>query len=1041
MARFFIDRPVFAIVLSLFITIAGLISIFNLPISQYPQITPPRITVSANYVGASAETVEESVAQSIEQKVNGAEGMMDMRSTTDNNGGYKLSVLFDLGRDGDMSSVQVQNRVAQANSALPTEVIAAGITTQKESAETAMFFALYSPNNTYDSLFLKNYGSINLVDDLKRIKGIGSISEYGPEYSMRIWLEPDKMARLGVSVTDVSNAIKSQNVQAPAGSIGKLPSLKEQQFEYTAQVRGRLASEDEFKNIIVKANPDGSFLKIGDVATVKLDAKDLSTVGSLNGAEAVIFAIQLTPEANAMETIKEVHKVIDQSKLRFPPDMDLKVLVDNTTFIEESMIEVVKTFVEALVLVLFIVFIFLQSWQATLIPMLAVPVSLIGTFATFIALGFSINTLTLFAMVLAIGLVVDDAIVVVEAVEHHIKVTKLPPKEATYRAMEEVSGPVVAIAFVLASVFIPVAFFGGTAGVLYKQFALTISVSMALSAVVALTLTPALCAMLLKPHKDAEHKGFIARFFDRFNDWFERSTEKYIKGVDFGIKRAKTSLLSLLIVCILAGAIMKVLPTGFVPDEDQGYFLAAVSLPEGASNLRTQEAGRLLIDKVLKVPGVSDVIMVAGIDILTSAPKSSSSLLVVSLKPWSDRKTVQTQVQSIIGQVARAGSDLPELTIMPFNAAALPGASSTGSLSLVVEDRSGDTIAEMGEQSNKFIAAARKRPELGVVYSAFQANTPGYNFEVDREKAEKLGVPVSQVFSALQTFLGGLQINDFNKFGRTWKVIMQAEPEFRADVESLRFFFVRSNNGTMVPLNTLVTPVSKVGPSTVTRFNGSRSFNVGGSPAPGYSTGQAMAALEEVAKENLPNTYSYTWVDQSRDEKQSGGRSALIFGFAILFTFLCLSALYESWSIPFAVLLSVPTAVFGALLFQYARGLQNNIYMQIGLIMLIGLAAKNAILIVEFAKQAVDEGQDIVSAAIGAAKLRLRPILMTSFAFILGCIPLATATGAGAGARNAMGTAVVGGMIMATMLGIFIIPVLFVVVEKLVAKFSKKKHA
>ena len=1039
MARFFIDRPVFAIVLSIFITLAGLISIFNLPIAQYPQISPPRVTVAANYVGASAETVEQSIAQAIEQQVNGVEGMIDMRSTSDNSGGYKLSAIFDLGRDGDMASVQVQNRVSQANSQLPAEVISSGVTTKKEAADTVMFFAIYSPENTYDSLFLKNYASINLIESIKRINGIGSVSEYGPEYSMRIWLQPDKMARLGVTAAEIATAIKSQNIQTPAGSIGKLPSIDEQQFEYSAQVRGRLVTEDEFRNIIVKANSDGSFLKLGDIAEVKLGARDLSTVGSINGSQAVIFAIQLTPEANAMTTVSEVRRVMQETEKRFPPDMKTLTVMDNTEFIRESMVEVIKTFMEALFLVLIIVFIFLQSWQATLIPMLAVPVSLIGTFASFLMLGFSINTLTLFAMVLAIGLVVDDAIVVVEAVEHHIKVTKLPPKEATYRAMEEVSGPVVAIAFVLASVFIPVAFFGGTAGVLYKQFAITISVSMALSAVVALTLTPALCALLLKPHDETAHKGWLARFFDKFNTWFERLTNRYTKGVTSSIRLWKTSLACLLIVCVIAITILRVLPSGFVPEEDQGYFLAAISLPEAASNMRTQTVGKDIIKKAREIPGVSNAILISGLDMLVMAPKPNGALLVIGLEPWSNRKTVQTQVQSIIGQVYGIGMGIPEVTLLPFNAAALPGASSTGSLSMAIQDRSGGSIEEMSAQSSKFIAEARKRPELGSIYSTFRSDTPSYRFEVDREKAEKLGVPVDQVFSALQTFLGGLQVNDFNRFGRTWKVVMQAEPEFRSDVDSLRFFFVKSNNNTMVPLNTLVTPVTASGPSTVTRFNATRSFNIGGSPAPGYSTGQAMTALEEVAAQTLPDTYLYDWIDQSRDEKQSSGRSAMIFGFAILFAFLCLAALYESWSIPFAVLLSVPTAVLGAALFQYTRGLQNNVYMQIGLVMLIGLAAKNAILIVEFAKIGVDQGKNVVDAAIEGAKLRLRPILMTSFAFILGCVPLAMATGAGAGARNAMGTAVVGGMIFATMLGIFIIPVLFVTVEKLITRFRRKK--
>ena len=1046
MARFFIDRPVFAIVLSVFIVLAGLISIFNLPIAQYPQISPPRVTVSTNYVGADAETVVEAVAQAIEQQVNGVEGMVDMRSTSDNSGGYKLSVIFELGRDGDMASVNVQNRVAMANSTLPTEVTTYGVTSKKESSETAMFFAMFSPNGTYDEVFLKNYASINLIEDIKRVDGVGSVSEYGPEFAMRIWLNPDKMAQLGVSVVDVSNSVKTQNVQSPAGAIGKLPSVAEQQFEYSARVKGRLVTPEEFGNVIIKVKDDGGILRLRDIARIEMGARDLSTVGSINGKNAPVFAVQLTPEANAMQSIKQVRAAMEDAKKRFPPDVELRIVMDNTEFIQESLDEVIKTFVEALLLVLVIVFIFLQSWEATLIPMLAVPVSLIGTFASFLLLGFTINTLTLFAMVLAIGLVVDDAIVVVEAVEHHIRHNGLNPKEATYRAMEEVSGPVVAIAFVLASVFIPVAFFGGTAGVLYKQFAITISVSMALSAVVALTLTPALCAMLLKPHNHAAEQSslfdrFIGKhfkkFFEKFNHYFNITTNRYGSYVMTCITRAKTSLVGLLVVCLIAGGLFYITPTGFVPDEDQGYFLAAVQLPEGSANLRTQAAGKIITEKVKGIGGVGDVLYISGIDILTASPKPSSALLVVGLKPWSERKTPETQVGNIIKQVYMLGMSMPEVTVMPFNAPAISGASSTGSLSMVVQNRSGQSIQQMGAQSEAFIAAARKRPELGSVFSAFRADTPQYRFDLNRDRAEQLGIPTSSVFNTLQTFLGGYQVNQFSRFGRTWSVMLQAEPQFRADVDTLRFLYVPSSSGVMVPLNTLITPVPIVGPATVTRFNALSSFNVGGSPAPGYSTGQAMAALEQVAAETLSTDYSYTWVDQSRDEKSSSGRSTMIFGFAILFAFLCLAALYESWAVPFAVLLSVPTAVMGAVLFQYLRDFQNNVYMQIGLVMLIGLAAKNAILIVEFAKMAVDEeGKDPITAAVEAAKLRLRPILMTSLAFIIGCIPLAIASGAGAGARTAMGTAVVGGMLMATCLGVFIIPVLFVVVEQLIAKMS-----
>lgn len=1048
MARFFIDRPVFAIVLSVFIVLAGVISIFNLPIAQYPQISPPRVTVSTNYVGANSETVEQSVAQAIEQQVNGVEGMVDMRSTSDSSGQYELSIIFGLDRNGDMASVQTQSRVSIANPNLPTEVTNYGITTKKEAADTVMFFSVFSPDGSYDDVFLKNYISINLIDDIKRVNGIGSVSEYGPEFALRIWLNPDKMAALGISTNDISTAVKSQNVQSPAGSIGKLPSVAEQQFEYPAQVKGRLTTPEEFGNIIIKAKSDGTLLRLRDVARIEMGAKDMSTIGSINGREAPVFALQLTPEANAMATMKEVSRVLEEAQKRFPPDMKLRVVMDNTEFIQESMQEVIKTFIEALLLVLVIVFVFLQSWQATLIPMLAVPVSLIGTFAAFTVLGFTINTLTLFAMVLAIGLVVDDAIVVVEAVEHHIRHTGLSPKEATYRAMEEVSGPVVAIAFVLASVFIPVAFFGGTAGVLYKQFAITISVSMALSALVALTLTPALCAMLLKPHheyKEGEPRGFFDRyfgkFFTRFNEKFDNMTNKYVRAVVLAIKRQKASLAALLAVCAMAGFLFYLTPTGFVPEEDQGYFLSAIQLPEGASNLRTQAVGRKITEDVKKIKGVNDVLFISGVDILTGSPKSSSGLLVVGLDTWGNRKTAETSVQSIIRQVAMIGYKMPEVTVMPFNAAAISGASNTGSLSMVIQNRAGLDVNSMSATSAAFITEARKRPELGSVFSTFRSDTPQYRFDLDRDKAEKMGVPTASVYGALQTYLGGSQINQFSRFGRTWSVYMQAEPQFRTDVSMLRFFYVPSNNGTMVPLNTLVTPVPIVGPATMTRFNGMRSFNVGGSPAPGYSTGQAMAALEDVAAKTLSNDYSFTWVDQSRDEKASSGQSTMIFGFAILFAFLCLAALYESWGVPFAVLLSVPTAVMGAVLFQYLRGFQNNVYMQIGLVMLIGLAAKNAILIVEFAKMGVDEeDKDPVTAAIDAAKLRLRPILMTSLAFIIGCIPLMIASGAGAGSRTAMGTAVVGGMLMATSLGIFIIPVLFVWVEQLIAKASKLTH-
>lgn len=1050
MAQFFIKRPIFAIVLSLFIVIGGTIAAFTLPIAQYPQITPPNISVSTSYNGANAEVVEQSIAQLIEMQVNGVEDMVAMQSTSSDNGQYNMSVKFELGKDGDIASVQTQNRVSQASAQLPSEVMANGLVTKKVSPDTILYFSLYSPKSTYDSVFMKNYGSINIVEDLKRIKGVGNVMEYGSDFGMRIWLQPDKMARLGITSNDISTAIKAQNVQAPAGTIGQQPSSPGQEFQMTAQVKGRLAEPGEFEKIIVRAQADGSSVRLGDVARVEMAGKDYLYFSDVNGYESVTFGVQLTPDANALDTVNKVRASIDNAAKRFPADMEVKYVVDNTKFVKESLDEVVKTFAEALLLVLFIVFIFLQSWRATLIPMLAIPVSLVGTMGAFLLLGFSINTLTLFAMVLAIGLVVDDAIVVVEAVEHHMRHTGLSPHAATVRAMSEVSGPVVAIAFVLASVFIPVAFMGGTVGVLYKQFALTIAVSMALSAIVALSLTPALCTLILKPHDPNAHEGWLGRFFERFNVWFDRTTERYGGGVGRFIRYSKLSVLLLLVLVVLTGGLFHFLPTTFVPNEDQGYYISTISLPEAANMERTRSVANKVAEKIRSMPGVQDTIVITGYDIMVGAIKPNSAVIFTGLKPWSERTNPDVNgLATLIRNTFVAGFMTPEANVLAFNPPALPGVGSLGGFTLMLQDKGGGSIDELNSTTQQFLAEARKRPEIGMIYSTFRTDTPAYRFEVDREKAEKLGVPTNSVFSALQTFLGGTQVNDFNRFGRTYKVVMQADPSFRSDPDATRFFFVRSSSGAMVPLNTLVKPVEINGPTAIKRFNGFRAVQVGGSPAPGYSSGQVMAALEEVAAQTLPNTYGYEWADQSREEKLSGQRAPIVFGFAILFVFLCLAALYESWSIPFAVLLSVPTGLFGSFLLSHINNwvmppqakLENSVYVQIGLVMLIGLAAKNAILIVEFAKVRADRGMPLIDAAIEAAKLRLRPIIMTSFAFILGCVPLALATGAGAGARHAMGTAVVGGMLTATVFGVFLIPVLFVIVERFAAKFGGKKKS
>lgn len=1031
MARFFIDRPVFAIVLAIIITLLGTIAGFSLPIAQYPNITKPRISVNTNYVGASADIVEKAVAQTIEQKVSGVENMLNMSSVSTSSGEYELNVEFNLEKNADIASVEVQNRVSQATSSLPSEVSGYGVTTAKESAETIMYFGLYSPKNTYDAMFLRTYADANFLDAVKRVKGVSTVGEYGPEYAVRIWLNPEKMAQLGVTVTDVSNAIKTQNIQAAVGSIGNRPTVDKQERTYSASAQGRLNTPEEFGNVIIRSN-NGDNLKLKDIATIKEGPRNDLIVSKLNGGDSVVFPVSLTSDANAIETVKNIREVLKDAESRFPDDMKLIVIQDNTQFITESLEKVAHTFVEALILVILVVFMFLGSWRATLIPILAVPVSLVGTFASFVILGFTINTLTAFAMILAIGLVVDDAIVVVEAVEHHIQENGMSPKEATYRAMNEVSGPVVAIAFVLSAVFIPVAFTGGTVGELYKQFAITISVSMMLSAIVALSLTPALCSLILVKKEEAP-KGFIGKAVKAFDDWFARTLAKYVKNVEGCIRKSKLILTCLVVVVICIGFLAKATPTGFVPNEDQGMTAVSIALPEGASSNRTQQIMAGLAQNMRKLPGVKNVMEVSGTDILSMGQKANAGLAVVTMEDYSKRSN---SVQDVIPMIFGMGAQIPDATVMAFQPPSLPGASSTGTLSLYLMNLGGEDVNTMGERANEFLAACRKRPEIGMLYTTLNTNTPMYQFEVDRDKAQSLNVPVSTVYSALQAFLGGNEINDINNFGRTWKVVMQADEKYRTGVEDMRYFFVRSNDGKSIPLNTLVKPTPKNSSVVMTRFNGASAIKISGDPASGYSSGQAMAAIEEVAKQVLPNTYTYEWTGQSLDEIEAGSRSTQIFIISLIFVFLCLAALYESWTIPLAVLLSVPSAVFGCFLVQYARGLQNDVYMQIGLITLIGLAAKNAILIVEYAKMNMEQGMDVVHAAVEAAHVRLRPILMTSFAFILGCLPLAIATGPGAGARVSMGNAVVGGMTIATLFGIFLIPVLFVVVERF---FSHKK--
>ncbi len=1055
MSKFFIHRPIFAIVIALLIVICGILAGLQLPIAQYPQISPPTITVGTAYTGASASVVNQTVAQIIEDQVNGTQGMDYMSSNSDDTGRYSLTVTFDIGADGDMAAVKVQNNVAVATASLPDDVKTVGVTTKKASSDMAMMVSMYSDEDIYDRIFLKNYATIYLLDKIKRVKGVGDVQIFGSDYSMRIWLNPDKLAALGLTVTEVAAALKEQNIQAPAGTIGAMPAPNMQEKQATGKMNGRLVTPEEFGNIILRVASDGSFVRLKDVARVATGAKTHNIIAKANGHPALTMGIQLTSDANAMQTVAAVKEVIDEARTNFPPELRCDTIVDSTDYIRASITEVVKTFLEALLLVVLVIFLFLQSWRATLIPLLAVPVSLIGTFVAFVAFGFSINTLTLFAMVLSIGLVVDDAIVVIENVEHHMK-SGLSVVDATQRAMDEVQGPVVAIAFVLASVFVPVAFLGGMMGVLYKQFALTIAISMAISAFVALSLTPALCAMILKPHKEEDaKKGLLDRFFDSFNLLFEKTKTGYLGIVSTLIRRSRFAVIFMILVCGLTVIVYKNMSSTFVPEEDQGFYVVSVSLPPGTSGNVTQESMDKIEAAIQELPGVERVMGINGFDMLSFGSKSSAGTIFVGLRPWDERTTPETNINMLIMQTFGIGAKIaPEARVLAFNMPALPGLGMVGGWSMQLQDMSGHTDEELDAITKQLVQAMNQRSELQGVRTTYSIDSPMYDFEIDRDKIKQLGISLRDVFTALQVNFGGYQVNDFNQFGRTYKVMMQADMPYRSEIEAARFIFVKSNTGAMVPLDTLLKPKRGTGTPIISRFNGARSVKIQGNAALGYSSGEAMQAAEEVAFEVAPAGFNIEWSGQSREEKKAGSSTLRVLALCFVFVFLCLAALYESWSVPFAVLLTVPTGILGALLSEYIlgmgtmllfhrinAGLQDSIYMQIGIIMLIGLAAKNAILIVEFAKVRVDRGMEPVKAAIEAAGLRLRPIIMTSFAFIIGCLPLAFATGAGAAARNGMGVAVVGGMLFATLFGVFLIPVFFVLVEWVAAKIGSKRQA
>jgi HAE1 family hydrophobic/amphiphilic exporter-1 len=1029
MSAFFIRRPIVAMVIAILTVLIGVVALLGLPISQFPQILPPQVNLTTTYTGADALTIEQSVATPIEQQMNGVDGMLYLQSTNANDGTMTQTVTFDVGTNIDINNVLVNNRYSQAQPSLPADVRNFGVTIKKSLAFPLMAISLYSPDGRYDPTFLANYSLININDALLRVKGVGDVRNLGAaDYAMRIWLKPDVLARLGLTATDVANAVRAQNSVNPAGQIGSEPMPPGNQLTYTMRAPGRLAEPEEFGNIILRGNPDGSSVRLRDVARIELGALTYQQYGTFNGKPAAVIAAFQSPGSNALQVAQNIRSTMDDLAKRFPPGIEYQVSLDTTAPVNAGIKEIVVTLLEAIALVVLVVFVFLQSWRATLIPLLTVPVSLIGAFMLFPLLGFSVNTLSLFGLVLAIGLVVDDAIVVVEAVEHHIE-EGMSPREATFQAMREVQGPVIAIALILAAVFIPVAFMSGITGRLYQQFALTIAISVLISAFNALTLSPALSALLLKPRPKT--RSFFGRIGDRFNRAFGRATDGYVRVNRFLLRKLFIPLFLLAGVTALAYLFGSKLPSGFLPDEDQGYAVIGVQLPDGASLQRTKAVYDKINDIVMKQPGIRTYNGVAGFSFFTRTAASYTGTGFIGLKPWDERKGDDLQAAAIVASLNKKFSSISEARIFAVMPPSIPGISSAGGFSLMLQDKSGGDYQFLAKNVGAFLAEAAKRPELAGIRPIFSPAVPQLFADVDKDKVLKEGVSITEVYAALQTFLGGSYINDFSRFGRQWRVFLQAEPHYRESADDIASFYVRNSRNEMVPLSSFVKTRTTVGPEYTVRFNLFRSVEIQGAQAPGYSSGQALAALEEVAQKTLPPEMGYSWNALSYQEKIASGGSARTLGLSLVFVFLILAALYESWSLPFSVLLSTPIAVLGAYLGLMSRSFDNNVYAQIGLIMLVGLTAKNAILIVEFAKDRFEKGQPLLEAALEGARLRLRPILMTSFAFIFGCLPLWTATGAGAGARRILGTSVVTGMLAATFIGIFFIPALFVTFEKL----------
>jgi multidrug efflux pump len=1039
-SRFCIDHPIFASVISIIITLAGAVAMMASPIAQYPDITPPQITVSATYPGADADVVANNVAAPIEQQVNGADGMIYMNSSSSSTGNLTLNVFFEIGRDPELAQVDVQNRVNLALPQLPSAVTSQGVQVQKKSSAFMMVIALYSPSERYDPVYVANYTNIYVLDALKRIPGANQTAIFGtPDYAMRIWLKPDRMAQLGVTAAEVQNAVAAQNQQYAVGRLGQSPTGKPVEQSFTVTSAGRMTDAAQFDNIIIRAASGGAaIVRLKDIGHAELGQKDYSIRGSFQGKPATMMAVYQQPGANALEVANQVKATLASMKKDFPEGIEYKVVMDTTNFTRASIHDVVKTFFEAVILVVLVVYLFLQSLRATLIPVLAVPVSIVGTFIGMKALGFSINMLTLFGMVLAIGIVVDDAIVVIENVERNMTVHKLDPKEAAKRAMDEVAGPVVAIVLVLCAVFVPVAFLGGITGQLYKQFAITIAISVVISGLVALTLSPALAAILLKP---AHHKN---RFFRWFERQFERMTNGYARGAALAIKRAGIALLLFAGMVVLSVLMIKKVPTAFLPAEDQGYLLGAVIMPDSASLDRTGKVGARVSEYFMKDPSVEGVAVIDGYSLLDNQNKNNAGTFFVGFKDFDQRYTganIRSQnARTVLQKASQAlGSD-PRGMILPVNPPSIPGLGTTGGLEVWVQSKGDKGVQQLASTVNDYLALARKAPELSRVTATFNASSQQMRVDVDREKAETLGVPVEDVYGTLQTMFGSLYVSQFIKSSRLWQVILQAEPEYRLVPEDLGRLYVRNHDNKMLPLSSVVTSRYVTGPDLMTRFNNFPAVKITANPAPGYSSGQAIAALERVGAQALPSDYALAWSGEAFEEKQSGSTSTSVFAFGLVMVFLILAAQYEKWSLPLGVLMAVPFALFGALLAVMLRGLNNDVYFQIGLTMLVALAAKNAILIFEFAVLNREQGKSFYDAAMIAARERLRPIVMTSLAFILGCVPLAIAVGASANSRISIGTGVIGGMLAATVIAVFFIPMFYYVIEHGVERFGRKKR-